>query len=676
MDAYVDALAALHGVDAGRLALPGFARPEPGDPARAELALWRGVLEARVTRPAPLARFAFAWLERNAPRHADRISLCHGDVGPGNFLRVEGASPPCSTGSSRISATRSTTSAGSASAATTSRTASATSTRSSRAGRSAPGLPAERRRIAWYRALVMLRMLVSCQAALDSGAASLDRTVYFSLAALLGAAAAARARGARRRRAGAAAGAARARARARRRRCWPRSRPISRASCCRRCRPRVQAARARQSAAAAPPAGGRPSRSGGARRRARARSPKRSAGTRPIRAARRRALAERVPPRPPPRTSAGSACFAELGARRIALWPYLAGARREAAREAALMAGPEDDRFHAPVSRDPWWTETCWFSFGDPRLDLSGTFYPLFRRNLGVAALGVAIWDASAHEPWRVPTTARTGTCPGRAGTSTISRSPGCATRRSSRGRRYRVRYRDGELVDVDLDYRALIPVHEVGVGGGHGHLDQPCRFEGVVTLHGRRHEVVGLRHARPELAGARRRPQHARELQLRHRRRARRVPRLHVPDRRRGPRGRRLPPARRREGRPRGRRAARRAQRGRLAGARRRSKRATRSAASWWPGRDAQSPRPPGQPRPVRLDELHRLGLRRRLPRPGPGHLVARPLAADGLSGGASSGFVRRRGAAAGGSATGKCALKGRAGSAESSGHPRSDRA
>jgi hypothetical protein len=185
MDEYVDALAVLHGIDAGRLALPGFARPAPGDPARPELALWRGVLEARVARPAPLARFAFAWLGRNAPRHADRIALCHGDVGPGNFLRVEGrvsalldwefahlGDPLDDLGWLSFRGHHLSDGIGDLDAQLA-RWSERT------------GLPAERRRIAWYRALVMLRMLVSCQAALDSGAASLDRTVYFSLAALL-----------------------------------------------------------------------------------------------------------------------------------------------------------------------------------------------------------------------------------------------------------------------------------------------------------------------------------------------------------------------------------------------------------------------------------------------------------------------------------------------------------
>jgi len=156
------------------------------------------------------------------------------------------------------------------------------------------------------------------------------------------------------------------------------------------------------------------------------------------------------------------------------------------------MPRREDDRFHAPTSAEPWWTETCWFSFGDPRFDLSGTFYPLFRRNLGVAALGVAVWDASAHEPWRVPYHRTHWHLPWPAGDLDDLSLAGLRYETLAPGERYRVRYRDGELLDVDLEYRALMPVHEVGVASGHGHLDQPCRFEGVVTVGGVRREVAG----------------------------------------------------------------------------------------------------------------------------------------------------------------------------------------
>ena len=157
------------------------------------------------------------------------------------------------------------------------------------------------------------------------------------------------------------------------------------------------------------------------------------------------------------------------------------------------MVRPEHDRFHPPETADPWWTETCWFSFGDPRLDLSGTFYPLFRRNLGVAALAVAIWDASSHEPWRARYHRTHWHLPWPDGELSGLSLAGLRYETLEPGEHYRVRYRDGDLLDVDLDYRGLIPVHEVGVAGGHGHLDQPCRFEGTVTLRGERHEVAGF---------------------------------------------------------------------------------------------------------------------------------------------------------------------------------------
>jgi hypothetical protein len=156
------------------------------------------------------------------------------------------------------------------------------------------------------------------------------------------------------------------------------------------------------------------------------------------------------------------------------------------------MARPEDDRFHPPASAEPWWTETCWFSFGDPRLDLSGTFYPLFRPNLGVAGLAVAVWDASAHEPWRARYHRTHWHLPFPAGELSDLSLAGLRYQTLEPGQHYRVRYRDGDLLDVDLDYRALMPVHEVGISAGRGHLDQPCRFEGVVSLGGERLEVAG----------------------------------------------------------------------------------------------------------------------------------------------------------------------------------------
>lgn len=82
-ESFVAALATLHNVDPSTLAVPGS---DDADPARIDLDLWRRIFEEHVTRPAPWVRYAFDWLHRHAPLPAARAVLCHGDVGPGNFL--------------------------------------------------------------------------------------------------------------------------------------------------------------------------------------------------------------------------------------------------------------------------------------------------------------------------------------------------------------------------------------------------------------------------------------------------------------------------------------------------------------------------------------------------------------------------------------------------------------
>ena len=52
-----------------------------------------------------------------------------------------------------------------------------------------------------------------------------------------------------------------------------------------------------------------------------------------------------------------------------------------------------DDEFHPPTSDDPYWTETCWFTFTVPERRLSGQLYPFFRPNQGVTAGGAYFWD-------------------------------------------------------------------------------------------------------------------------------------------------------------------------------------------------------------------------------------------------------------------------------------------
>jgi hypothetical protein len=137
-----------------------------------------------VRRPAPLARFALGWLERNAPDSTSTV-LCHGDVGPGNFLH-DGArvtalldwefahlgDPMDDLGWLAFRGHHMNADVGDLG-------------EQLRRWSQRTRLPVDPARVAYYRAFVMLRWLVSCQAALDNGAKTLDRSVYFSLIALL-----------------------------------------------------------------------------------------------------------------------------------------------------------------------------------------------------------------------------------------------------------------------------------------------------------------------------------------------------------------------------------------------------------------------------------------------------------------------------------------------------------
>lgn len=153
--------------------------------------------------------------------------------------------------------------------------------------------------------------------------------------------------------------------------------------------------------------------------------------------------------------------------------------------------GAEHDRFHLPTDGDPLWSETSWFGFAAPERGLAGSVYPLFRPNLGTCSVAAYVWDARAHEPWRVPY----GRClwhqPMPADLTALRVGPlsiDCEEPLS----RYRVRWDDADLLRLDLTYEGLIPPHAVGVGAARGHLDQPCRVRGKVSLRGETIAVDG----------------------------------------------------------------------------------------------------------------------------------------------------------------------------------------
>lgn len=179
---YLRALAGLHQLDTRPMELPGIERPaSPADAARPDLALWRRVYRQRAADTDSLVEFAFDWLDDCAPENAQRVSLCHGDAGPGNFLFEdqhvtalldwEFAHLGDPLDDLAWVAVRAHLLGGFG-----------TWPDNIEVWETASGLRADRHRIEYYRALVLVRMATSCQAALAyTGDRTMETGVYATL---------------------------------------------------------------------------------------------------------------------------------------------------------------------------------------------------------------------------------------------------------------------------------------------------------------------------------------------------------------------------------------------------------------------------------------------------------------------------------------------------------------
>lgn len=151
-----------------------------------------------------------------------------------------------------------------------------------------------------------------------------------------------------------------------------------------------------------------------------------------------------------------------------------------------------DDSFHPAASDDPFWTETSWYGFSVPERNLAGAIYPVFRPNQGICSSGVYVWDErgeAAHEIryarnwWHLPMPSHDLT--------ELALPNGLRYETVEPLHRYRIRFEDPGELDLDLTYEGLHPPHAPMVGS-HGHLDQACRVQGVLRLHGEEIEVDG----------------------------------------------------------------------------------------------------------------------------------------------------------------------------------------
>jgi hypothetical protein len=144
-----------------------------------------------------------------------------------------------------------------------------------------------------------------------------------------------------------------------------------------------------------------------------------------------------------------------------------------------------DDAFHPPTSADPFWTETCWFTFAVPERKLSAQLYPFVRPNQRVTSSGCFVWDESGSELWNclyaknlwhIP-------LPESADLTDLLLPSGLAYRCVEPLSCYELRYVDADdgSLEIALEFSGLCPPNYLGKS----HLDQPGRYRGSIRLRG-----------------------------------------------------------------------------------------------------------------------------------------------------------------------------------------------
>ena len=143
-----------------------------------------------------------------------------------------------------------------------------------------------------------------------------------------------------------------------------------------------------------------------------------------------------------------------------------------------------DDEFHPPTSDDPFWTETCWFTFAVPERRLSAQLYPFFRPNQGVCAAGAYAWDDTGDQPWNARYVKNFWHLPiPDRPLSDITLANGIRYRCVEPLSVYEVSYVDPDdgSFEVQLEFRAVCAPNRLG----QSHIDQPGRYTGHLRLDG-----------------------------------------------------------------------------------------------------------------------------------------------------------------------------------------------
>lgn len=156
------------------------------------------------------------------------------------------------------------------------------------------------------------------------------------------------------------------------------------------------------------------------------------------------------------------------------------------------LVGPEDDNFHFDTMGPRWWmTETAWFSFCKPEIGLGGWLYNMFRPNIGTVSGGCWIWEPGAHQPWEVPYYSNLTVMPldKEADLRDVELRNGVSIKMIEPLQKYRVGYKDDDLLHLDLTFDGVMPPRPMAKNDGSfqklNHYDQFCHVTGNLKLHG-----------------------------------------------------------------------------------------------------------------------------------------------------------------------------------------------
>jgi aminoglycoside phosphotransferase (APT) family kinase protein len=87
---FIRVLSELHAIDWAAAGIrPTIVPDSPSDATHLQIDRWADVYRSAVPQPIPLLEEAAAWLHRHSPP-LDRVSVVHGDAGPGNVVQADG----------------------------------------------------------------------------------------------------------------------------------------------------------------------------------------------------------------------------------------------------------------------------------------------------------------------------------------------------------------------------------------------------------------------------------------------------------------------------------------------------------------------------------------------------------------------------------------------------------